>query len=81
MFGLLAVMLFIGAFACFGLVNPDFDIGRDFISKLGSQTQPYAVWWNLIGFAAVGLLLAAFGWFYGLCQNDRVLGACSERAY
>jgi hypothetical protein len=24
----------------------------------------------------VGLLLAAFGWLFGLCKNDYVLGAC-----
>ncbi|MEM0895641.1 MAG: DUF998 domain-containing protein, partial [Verrucomicrobiota bacterium] len=42
----------------------------------GSKGQPYATWWNLFGFITVGLLLAAFGWFFGLCKNDRILGAC-----
>lgn len=75
-FGLLAVTLFASSFVLFGLLNPNFDLLGDFISKLGSKGQPYSNWWNLVGFAAVGLLLAAFGWLYGLCRNDRVLGTC-----
>ena len=60
----------------FGFLRPDFDFFVDFISKLGAKGQPYASCWNVVGFGAVGLLLAAFGWLFGLCRNDRVLGAC-----
>ncbi|MEM8781656.1 MAG: DUF998 domain-containing protein [Planctomycetota bacterium] len=74
--GLLAVALFVVLFVVFLALNPGFDALEDFISKLGSKGQPYALYWNLSGFVAVGLLLAIFGWLYGRCRNDRLLGAC-----
>ncbi|MEM0896245.1 MAG: hypothetical protein AAGJ79_05105 [Verrucomicrobiota bacterium] len=74
--GLLSVSVFVGSFSIFGLLHSDFDVFHDFISNLGSKGQPYAIFWNLLGFVAVGLLLAAFGWFFGLCKNDRIHGAC-----
>ncbi|MEM8943690.1 MAG: DUF998 domain-containing protein [Planctomycetota bacterium] len=74
--GLLSVSVFLCSFMLFGFLHPDFDAFGDFVSKLGSKGQPYALWWNIFGFAVVGVLLAAFGWLFGLCRNDRVLGAC-----
>ena len=75
-FGLMSVSVFACSFVLFGSLHPDFDIFNDFISKLGGQGQPNAFCWNVLGFATVGLLLAAFGWLFGLCRNDRTLGAC-----
>lgn len=74
--GLTSVSVFVGSFFLLGNLNPGFDIGSDYISKLGTHGQPYANYWNLIGFGAVGLTLAIFGWFFGACRNDRVLGTC-----
>jgi len=76
MCGLLSVSVFLCSFVLFGFLHPDFDPFGDFVSKLGGKGQPYATYWNVVGFGAVGLLLAAFGWLFGLCKNDRVLGAC-----
>ena len=74
--GLLSVLVFLCSFLLFGFLRPDFDAFGDFISKLGGKGQPYAFGWNVVGFGAVGLLLAAFGWLFGLCRNDRILGTC-----
>ncbi len=76
LFGLLSVAIFVGSFFFIGILTPDFDIANDYISKLGTQGEPYAYYWNLIGFGMVGSTLAIFGWFYGLCRGDRVLGTC-----
>ncbi|MBX3416031.1 MAG: DUF998 domain-containing protein [Pirellulaceae bacterium] len=74
--GLSAVSIFVAAFFVFGALNPDFNLANDYVSKLGSRGQPFAFGWNLIGFGVVGLALATFGWFFGICKNDRVLGIC-----
>lgn len=74
--GLSAVSLFVAAFFVFGSLDPDFNFANDYVSKLGSRRQPFAFGWNLIGFGFVGLTLATFGWFFGICKNDRVLGIC-----
>ena len=74
--GLASVALFASAFFSIAILNRNFDVASDYISKLGSTGQPYAIYWNTIGFGLVGLALAAFGWCFGLCMNDRVLGAC-----
>ncbi len=74
--GLASVALFAAAFFSIAILNRDFDIASDYISKLGAQGQPYAIYWNTFGFGLVGLALAAFGWCFGLCMNDRLLGAC-----
>lgn len=74
--GLMSVSLFVITFILFAFLNPDFNAFSDFISELGSIGQPYGQVWNMIGFASVGLLLAAFGWLFGRCRNDRLLGAC-----
>ena len=74
--GLSSVLLFLLAFLLFGFLHPSFDAVGDFISKLGGKGQPLALWWNIVGFGIVGLLLAAFGWLFGICRNDRILGGC-----
>ncbi|MEM7475924.1 MAG: DUF998 domain-containing protein [Planctomycetota bacterium] len=74
--GMLSVVVFSCSFVVFGFLHPDFNVFEDFISKLGGIGQPNALFWNVVGFGAVGLLLAVFGWLFGLCRNDRVLGAC-----
>ncbi len=76
LFGLLSVAIFAGAYFSIGLLAPDFDIAGDYISELGAQGRPYAGYWNLIGFGIVGCALALFGWFFGLCRDDRILGGC-----
>lgn len=74
--GLLSVTVFIIAFVILGIISHDFNFFHDYISKLGSKGQPHAYYWNLFGFAMVGVLLAIFGWLFGICKKDRVLGAC-----
>lgn len=74
--GVFAVMTFVVAFFVFGTLTPDFQLADDYISKLGSRGQPYANWWNAIGFGVVGCAFALFGFLFGLCLNDRVLGTC-----
>lgn len=75
-FGLSSVAIFVVTFFLVGLLRPDFDIANDYVSKLGAQGQPYAAYWNFVGFGTVGTTLAAFGWLFGLCKNDRLLGTC-----
>lgn len=73
--GLAAVALLAAALVLFSSLNPGFDPWGDFVSKLGALGQPYAMWWNLVGFVSVGLLLAGFGFFYGRCLGDRWISA------
>ena len=75
MLGLSAVALFITALVVFSFINPQFHILNDFVSHLGALGEPFALWWNLIGFLSVGILLAAFGITYGLHIQDRLAGA------
>lgn len=75
-FGLASVSIFAITFFLFAILNPDFDVASDYISKLGSKGQPYSHFWNVVGFGLVGIVLATFGWFFGMCAKDRVLGAC-----
>jgi len=72
--GLAAVGLFALALIVFGGRNPDFSLIDDYVSKLGALGQPNAAAWNIVGFGAVGALLAAFGWVYGSVLNDRLAG-------
>lgn len=74
--GLSSAIVFVSAFLVLGFMHAEVDIVRDYISKLGSKGQPYAHYWNLLGFVLVGLLLAVFGWCFGLYKNDYILGAC-----
>jgi len=73
--GLSAVALFAIALSVFAVLNPDFGALEDYVSKLGARGQPHALWWNLLGFLAVGGLLAAFGHAFGRVLGDRVVGA------
>ena len=75
-FGLLSVAVFACSFVIFASLHPDFDVFGDFISRLGGKAEPLAFWWNVVGFGAVGLLLAVFGWLFGISREDRILGAC-----
>lgn len=72
--GISAVVLFCAALVIFSIINPQFDLANDYVSKLGAIGQPYALGWNLVGFLSVGLLLAVFGWAYGRIVDDRLVG-------
>jgi hypothetical membrane protein len=69
--GVGAVALFLGALAVFGWMTPDFSYLYSPVSWLGAVGAPYALQWNLLGFAGVGLLLAAFGLLAGPATGDR----------
>ncbi len=71
--GLLSVLILIAALLIFGFLNTDFSFLNDFISKLGAKGEPNALWFNLIGFVAVGILLFIFGLLYGKLLNDKLL--------
>lgn len=72
--GLSAVLLLGCALVVFSLLNPEFHPLRDYVSKLGAVGQPFALWWNLTGFVAVGLLILGFGIAYGRFLGDRQVG-------
>lgn len=74
--GISSVVIFGAALVTIASLTHEFSYLEDFVSKLGAQGQPYALWWNLIGFLMVGTLLAAFGFFYGKVINDRLVGIC-----
>ncbi len=71
--GLLSVLILIAALLIFGFSNAEFSFLNDFISKLGAQGEPNALWFNLIGFITVGILLFVFGLTYGHLLNDKLL--------
>ncbi|MEM6751225.1 MAG: DUF998 domain-containing protein [Planctomycetota bacterium] len=72
--GLIAVGLFGGALVVVAVLTLGFDYWNDYVSKLGAIGQPYAIWWNLIGFLAVGAVFAVFGVAYGRVVGDRLAG-------
>ncbi|RDK83538.1 DUF998 domain-containing protein [Marinirhabdus gelatinilytica] len=72
-FGLLSVLTLLMSLLIFGFLNTEFSFLDDFISKLGAKNEPNAVWFNLIGFVAVGILLFIFGLAYGSLINDKLL--------
>lgn len=74
--GLASVGLFLFAFLLCSFLNPDFHLLCDYISKLGASQQPYAIVFNVIGFAMVGMTFAMFGYSLGVTVGDRVLGTC-----
>ena len=76
LFGLGAVGLFVISYLILAVLNPEFDWLRDHISKLGAENQPFAMIWNITGFATVGICLGIFGWTFGSVMNDRLLGTC-----
>ncbi len=71
--GFLSVLILITALLIFGFSNTEFSFVNDFVSKLGAKGEPNALWFNLFGFVAVGLLLFSFGFTYGNLLNDRLL--------
>lgn len=74
--GLSSVIIFGGTLVVIASLTPEFHFLEDYVSELGAQGQPYAIWWNLIGFLLVGMLLAGFGYSYGGVVNDRLIGVC-----
>lgn len=74
--GLAGVGLFVASFCCSAWLTPGYDPLHDYISKLGARGQPVALFWNLSGFLAVGLLLAAFGIAFGRAIEDAQTGLC-----
>lgn len=74
--GIAAVVIFGIALVVIASLTPEFGYLEDYVSELGAQGQPYAIWWNLIGFLFVGILLAAFGFVYGKVVKDRWVGFC-----
>lgn len=71
--GTLSVLILITALLTFGYLNSNFSFLNDFISRLGAKGEPNALWFNLIGFVAVGILLFIFGLAYGNYLNDKLL--------
>lgn len=59
--GLVATGLFAGALGVFAALDPTYSHLTNAVSELGAVGAPNQLAWNLIGFIAVGLLLAAFG--------------------
>lgn len=74
--GITTVLIFGITLVIIASLTPKFNFFEDYVSELGAQGQPYAIWWNLIGFLLVGMLLTAFGWTYGKVINDRWVGNC-----
>lgn len=71
--GLSSILLFVFALLVFGFSNAEFSLLQDYVSQLGARGEPNALWFNIIGFIAVGILLFAFGLFYGKLLKDRLL--------
>jgi hypothetical membrane protein len=59
---MLAPALFGGAILLFAAIRADYSHVTDAVSELGARGAPNALAWNLIGFAAVGLLIMALSW-------------------
>lgn len=59
--GLAAAGLFAGALGVLAALDPTYSHLTNAVSELGAVGAPNQLAWNLIGFVAVGLLLAAFG--------------------
>ena len=60
--GFLAPALFLIAILFFAALRPEYSHLTDAVSELGALDAPNALAWNLIGFVAVGLLIAVFAW-------------------
>ncbi|HEX8308837.1 MAG TPA: DUF998 domain-containing protein [Allosphingosinicella sp.] len=69
--GLAASVLFFLALSAFGALDPAYSHTTKAVSELGSVGAPNQLSWNLIGFLAVGVLLALFGWRLGGRVDDR----------
>jgi len=72
--GLFSAGLFVTSFFAIALATPGYDLFKDYISLLGASGQPFALWWNLLGFVSVGFMFAAFGWAYSRVVNDIWVG-------
>ena len=72
--GITSVLIFGITLVIIANLTPEFSYLEDYVSKLGAQGQPYAMWWNLIGFLLVGTLLTGFGLFYGQVIKDLWVG-------
>ena len=71
--GIFSVLLLLVCLIVFGNLNPNWSFLDDFISLLGAQGQPNALWFNILGFILVGLLLFLFGLGYGFILKDKLL--------
>lgn len=60
--GILAPVLFTGAILLFAALRSDYSHLNDAVSELGARGAPNALAWNLVGFVAVGLLIAVLAW-------------------
>ena len=60
--GLVAPPLFVAAILLFGALRSEYSHLGDAVSELGALGAPNALAWNLVGFVAVGLSIAAFSW-------------------
>ena len=69
--GISSVVILILSILVIGNANEEFSFTEDFISKLGTQGQPNALWYNIFGFGIVGILQMAFGYLYGRILNDK----------
>lgn len=69
--GLASVVVFVAALLVIASLTPGFDAWQSYVSELGADGQPYAVWWNLVGFLGVGIALTVFGRCYGRLLGDR----------
>ena len=74
--GLFTVGLLLVTFAVCVQLNPGFDLLDDYLSQLGARQQPWALLWNVMGFAAVGVSFALFGIALGRVYGDGLLGCC-----
>jgi len=59
---MLAPALFVGAIFLFAALRPQYSHLTDAVSELGARGTRNALAWNLVGFVAVGLLIAVFSW-------------------
>lgn len=70
--GLAASVVFFTALIAVGALDPSYSHFTKAVSELGAIGAPNKLVWNLLGFFAVGILLAIFGWRLGGYLNDEV---------
>src|SRR5215212_2351945 len=66
-----AAIVFWTALAAFGIVRADYSQLTRAVSELGAAGAPHALAWNVLGFIAAGLLLAACGLAIGTVVDGR----------
>ena len=74
--GLLAVLCFCISFIVIATQTEGYHYFTDYLSLLGAEGKPLALFWNLFGFVIVGILIAVFGWGYGVILNDKIVSSC-----